>query len=107
MKQALALKLQQEIRDKEQSVMTASLMISQDLSPPKAEKDGWKILDSEKIQKAAAEARDEVSFCHTLQELQEPVQMMVQKKTTDNPLQWVCGVLTRVWHHLLELVIES
>ncbi|XP_066406978.1 coiled-coil domain-containing protein 146 [Molothrus aeneus] len=59
MKQALALKLQQEIRDKEQSVMTASLMISQDLSPPKAEKDGWKILDSEKIQKAAAEARAE------------------------------------------------
>ncbi|XP_071280081.1 coiled-coil domain-containing protein 146 isoform X2 [Agelaius tricolor] len=59
MKQALALKLQQEIRDKEQSVMTASLMINQDLSPPKAEKDGWKILDSEKIQKAAAEARAE------------------------------------------------
>ncbi|NXW67756.1 CC146 protein, partial [Hirundo rustica] len=31
MKQALALKLQEEIRDKEQSVMTASLMISQGL----------------------------------------------------------------------------
>uniref|UniRef100_A0A8C3Q8Q3 Uncharacterized protein n=1 Tax=Geospiza parvula TaxID=87175 RepID=A0A8C3Q8Q3_GEOPR len=60
MKQALALKLQQEIRDKEQSVMTASLLISQDLSPPKAEKVGWEILDSEKIQKAEAEARAEV-----------------------------------------------
>ncbi|KAF2981370.1 hypothetical protein EK904_002922, partial [Melospiza melodia maxima] len=107
MKQAFALRLQQEIRDKEQSVMTASWMISQGLSPPKAEMDEWKILDSEKIQKAEAEARAEVSFCHTLQELQEPVQMMVQKETTDNPLQWVCGVLTLVWHHHLKLVIES
>lgn len=105
MKKALAIKLQQEIKDKEQSVMTASL-ISQGLSPSKAEKDGWKILDSEKIQKAAAEARA-VSFCHTLQERQEPVQMMVQKETTDSPLQWVCGVLTLAWQHHLELVIES
>uniref|UniRef100_A0A8C9MYV3 Cilia- and flagella-associated protein 157 n=1 Tax=Serinus canaria TaxID=9135 RepID=A0A8C9MYV3_SERCA len=80
MKQALAIKLQQEIRDKEQSVMTASLTISQGLSPSTAQKDGWKILESEEIQKAAAEARA-VSFCHTLQELQEPVQMMVQKET--------------------------
>ncbi|XP_059329211.1 coiled-coil domain-containing protein 146 isoform X2 [Ammospiza nelsoni] len=59
MKQAFALRLQQEIRDKEQSVMTASWMISQGLSPPKAEMDDWKILDSEKIQKAEAEARAE------------------------------------------------
>lgn len=77
MKQALALKLQQEIRDKEQSLMALSFLISPGLSPPKAEKDRWKILDSEKIQKPEAEARAEVSFCHTLQELQEPVQMMV------------------------------
>uniref|UniRef100_A0A8C9MZD9 Uncharacterized protein n=1 Tax=Serinus canaria TaxID=9135 RepID=A0A8C9MZD9_SERCA len=55
MKQALAIKLQQEIRDKEQSVMTASLTISQGLSPSTAQKDGWKILESEEIQKAAAE----------------------------------------------------
>ncbi|XP_050841625.1 coiled-coil domain-containing protein 146 [Serinus canaria] len=59
MKQALAIKLQQEIRDKEQSVMTASLTISQGLSPSTAQKDGWKILESEEIQKAAAEARAE------------------------------------------------
>ncbi|XP_039579599.1 coiled-coil domain-containing protein 146 [Passer montanus] len=57
MKQALAIKLRQEIRDKEQFIMTASLMISQGLPPPKAEKDQWEILDNEKIQKAAAEAR--------------------------------------------------
>ncbi|XP_053798344.1 coiled-coil domain-containing protein 146 isoform X1 [Vidua chalybeata] len=57
MKQALAIKLQQEIRDKEQFVMTASLMISQGLPPPKAEKEQWKILRNEKTQKAAAEAR--------------------------------------------------
>ncbi|NXX33055.1 CC146 protein, partial [Nicator chloris] len=51
MKQALAIKLQQEIRDKEQFVMTASLMISQGLPPPKeAEKEWWK-------KKGVAEAR--------------------------------------------------
>ncbi|KAM4902084.1 coiled-coil domain-containing protein 146 [Sylvia borin] len=58
MKQALAIKLQQEIRDKEQFVMTASLMMSQGLPPPKeAEKERWKTLRNKKMQKAAAEAR--------------------------------------------------
>ncbi|KAM7057348.1 coiled-coil domain-containing protein 146 [Acridotheres tristis] len=58
MKQALAIKLQQEIRDKEQFVMTASLLISQGLPLPKeAEKERWKILCNEKMQKAEAEAR--------------------------------------------------
>ncbi|NWI41488.1 CC146 protein, partial [Picathartes gymnocephalus] len=58
MKQALAVKLQQEIRDKEQLVMTASLMRSQGLPPPKeAGKERWKFLHNEKMQKAAAEAR--------------------------------------------------
>uniref|UniRef100_A0A803V0L0 Coiled-coil domain containing 146 n=1 Tax=Ficedula albicollis TaxID=59894 RepID=A0A803V0L0_FICAL len=58
MKQALVIKLQQEIRDKEQFVMTASLMISQGLPFPKeAEKEQWKILHNEMMQKAAAEAR--------------------------------------------------
>ncbi|XP_066038919.1 coiled-coil domain-containing protein 146 [Chamaea fasciata] len=57
MKQALAIKLQQEIRDKEQFVMTASL-INQGLPPPKeAEKERWKILRNRRMQKAAAEAR--------------------------------------------------
>uniref|UniRef100_A0A8C3RBH7 Uncharacterized protein n=1 Tax=Cyanoderma ruficeps TaxID=181631 RepID=A0A8C3RBH7_9PASS len=83
MKQALAIKLQQEIRDKEQFVMTASLMISQGLPPPQeAEKERWKILRNKKMQKAAAEARAKVSFCHSLQELQEPVQVMVLIETT-------------------------
>lgn len=81
MKQALVIKLQEEIRDKEQFVMTASLMTSQGLPVPKeAEKERWNILRNGKMQKAAAEVR--VSFCHTLQELQEPVQMMVQIETT-------------------------
>ncbi|NXS33674.1 CC146 protein, partial [Pomatostomus ruficeps] len=58
MKQALAIKLQQEIRNKEQFVMSASLMKSQGLPPPKqAEKERWKMLRREKMQKAAAEAR--------------------------------------------------
>lgn len=89
MKQALAIKLQQEIRDKEQFVMSASLTISQGLLPPKeAEKKRWKILHNEKVQKAAAEARAKVSFCHILQELQEPVQMMVQTETTTTVGLW-------------------
>ncbi|NXR99941.1 CC146 protein, partial [Oxylabes madagascariensis] len=58
MKQALATKLQQEIRDKEQFLTTASWMISQGLPPPKeTEKDRWKILHTEKMQKAVAKAR--------------------------------------------------
>nr|XP_030119605.3 coiled-coil domain-containing protein 146 isoform X1 [Taeniopygia guttata] len=57
MKQALAIKLHQEIRDKEQFLITSSMMISQGLPPPKAEKERWKTLHNEKIQKAAAEAR--------------------------------------------------
>lgn len=56
MRQALTIKLQQEMRDKEQFVVTASLMINQGLPPPKeAEKERWKML-----------ARAKVSFCHTL-----------------------------------------
>ncbi|NXQ48784.1 CC146 protein, partial [Catharus fuscescens] len=58
MKQALVIKLQEEIRDKEQFVMTASLMISQGLPFPKeAEKERWKNLRNGKMQKAAAEVR--------------------------------------------------
>lgn len=106
MKQALAIKLHQEIRDKEQFLMTSSTMISQGLPSPKAEKEWWKTLRNEKIQKAAAEARAKVSLCHTLQELQEP-SAYDSTETTDNPLQWVCGLSTLVWQHHLELVIES
>ncbi|XP_054673482.1 coiled-coil domain-containing protein 146 isoform X3 [Grus americana] len=58
MKQALAIKLQQEMREKEQFLMTVSSRIEQGLPPPKETENEWlKILDNEKMQKAAAEAR--------------------------------------------------
>ncbi|XP_054034492.1 coiled-coil domain-containing protein 146 [Dryobates pubescens] len=58
MKQALATKLQQEMRDKEQFLMTVSSRIDQGLPPPKETENEWlKILRNEKMQKAAAEAR--------------------------------------------------
>ncbi|KFV42878.1 Coiled-coil domain-containing protein 146 [Tyto alba] len=58
MKQALAIKLQQEMRDREQFLMTVSSRIDQGLPPPKeTEKDWLKVLRNEKMQKEAAEAR--------------------------------------------------
>lgn len=64
MKQALAIKLQQEMRDKEQFFMTVSSRIDQGLPPPKETENEWlKVLRNEKMQKAAAEARAKVSFC--------------------------------------------
>lgn len=68
MKQALAIKLQQEVRDKEQFLMTVSSRLDQGLPPPKETENEWlKILRNEKMQKEAAEARAKVSFCHMLQ----------------------------------------
>lgn len=67
MKQALAIKLQQEMRDKEQFLMTVSSRIDQGLPPPKETEIEWlKVLRNEKMQKDAAEARAKVSFCHML-----------------------------------------
>ncbi|XP_068023450.1 coiled-coil domain-containing protein 146 isoform X4 [Melanerpes formicivorus] len=61
MKQALATKLQQEMRDKEQFLMTVSSRIDQGLRPPKETENEWlKILRNKKMQKAAAEARAKV-----------------------------------------------
>nr|XP_013035860.2 coiled-coil domain-containing protein 146 isoform X1 [Anser cygnoides]XP_047924370.1 coiled-coil domain-containing protein 146 isoform X1 [Anser cygnoides] len=58
MKQALAIKLQQEMRDKEQFLMTVSARIDQGLPPPKETEIEWlKILRNEKVYKEAAEAR--------------------------------------------------
>ncbi|NXW93606.1 CC146 protein, partial [Alopecoenas beccarii] len=58
MKQALAIKLQQEVRDKEQFLMTVSSRIDQGLPPPKEIEIEWlKVLRNEKMQKDAAEAR--------------------------------------------------
>ncbi|KAK2535582.1 Ccdc146 [Columba livia] len=58
MKQALAIKLQQEMRHKEQFLMTVSSRIDQGLPPPKETEMEWlKVLRNEKMQKDAAEAR--------------------------------------------------
>nr|XP_021156315.1 coiled-coil domain-containing protein 146 isoform X3 [Columba livia] len=58
MKQALAIKLQQEMRHKEQFLMTVSSRIDQGLPPPKETEIEWlKVLRNEKMQKDAAEAR--------------------------------------------------
>ncbi|XP_030336797.1 coiled-coil domain-containing protein 146 isoform X2 [Strigops habroptila] len=58
MQQALAIKLQQEVRDKEQLLMIVSSRIDQGLPPPEEiENECLKILRNEKMQKEAAEAR--------------------------------------------------
>ncbi|NXE08225.1 CC146 protein, partial [Lophotis ruficrista] len=58
MKQALVVKLQQEMRDKEQFLLTVSSRIDQGLPPPKETENEWlKVLRNEKMQKEAAEAR--------------------------------------------------
>uniref|UniRef100_A0A8C8AD16 Coiled-coil domain-containing protein 146 n=2 Tax=Otus sunia TaxID=257818 RepID=A0A8C8AD16_9STRI len=58
MKQALAIKLQQEMRDKERFLMTVSSRIDQGLPPPKETENEWlKVLRNEKMQREAAEAR--------------------------------------------------
>ncbi|NWU95922.1 CC146 protein, partial [Upupa epops] len=58
MKRALAIKLQQEMKDKEQLLMTLSSRINQGLPPPKEIENEWlKVLHHEKMQKTAAEAR--------------------------------------------------
>ncbi|XP_033919248.1 coiled-coil domain-containing protein 146 [Melopsittacus undulatus] len=58
MQQALAIKLQQEVRDKEQFLMIVSSRIDQGLPPPEEiENECLKILRNEKMQKEAAEAR--------------------------------------------------
>uniref|UniRef100_A0A8B9D5K6 Coiled-coil domain containing 146 n=1 Tax=Anser cygnoides TaxID=8845 RepID=A0A8B9D5K6_ANSCY len=62
MKQALAIKLQQEMRDKEQFLMTVSARIDQGLPPPKETEIEWlKILRNEKVYKEAAEAREQAA----------------------------------------------
>ncbi|XP_010182609.1 PREDICTED: coiled-coil domain-containing protein 146 [Mesitornis unicolor] len=67
MKQALASKLQQEVREKEQFLMTVSSRINQGLPPPKETEHEWlKILRNERMQKEAAEARAK----HTAEEKQ-------------------------------------
>ncbi|NWH81524.1 CC146 protein, partial [Piaya cayana] len=58
MKKALVIKLQQEMRDKEQFLMTVSSRIDQGLPLPKEIENEWlKVLRNEKMQKEAAEAR--------------------------------------------------
>ncbi|NXU52139.1 CC146 protein, partial [Turnix velox] len=58
MKQALTIKLQQEVKDKEQFFVTVSSRIDQGLPPPRETESEWlKVLRNEKMQKEAAEAR--------------------------------------------------
>ncbi|NWU64260.1 CC146 protein, partial [Pterocles burchelli] len=58
MKQALAIRLQEEMRDKELFLMIVSSGIDQGLPPPKETENEWlKVLRNEKMQKEAAEAR--------------------------------------------------
>ncbi|XP_057278533.1 coiled-coil domain-containing protein 146 isoform X1 [Pezoporus wallicus] len=58
MQQELAIKLQQEVRDKEQFLMIVSSRIDEGLPPPEEiENECLKILRNEKMQKEAAEAR--------------------------------------------------
>ncbi|NXA50716.1 CC146 protein, partial [Nothocercus julius] len=58
MKQALAIKLQQEVRDREQFLVTVSSRVDQGLPLPQDTEREWlKVLRNEEMQKAAAEAR--------------------------------------------------
>ncbi|XP_032298218.1 coiled-coil domain-containing protein 146 isoform X2 [Coturnix japonica] len=58
MKQALAIKLHQEMRDREEFLMIVSSRIEQGLPPPKETEIEWlKVLRNEKMHKEAAEAR--------------------------------------------------
>ncbi|XP_053924546.1 coiled-coil domain-containing protein 146, partial [Cuculus canorus] len=58
MKKALVIKLQQEMRNKEQFLMTVSSRIDQGLPLPKETENEWlKVLRNEKMRKEAAEAR--------------------------------------------------
>nr|XP_009667759.1 PREDICTED: coiled-coil domain-containing protein 146 [Struthio camelus australis] len=58
MKQAFAIKLHQEVRDREQFLMIVSSRIDQGLPlPQETEREWLKVLRNEKMQKAAAEAR--------------------------------------------------
>ncbi|NWX99837.1 CC146 protein, partial [Nothoprocta ornata] len=58
MKQALTIKLQQEVRDREQFLLTISSRMEQGLPLPQDTEREWlKVLRNERMQKAAAEAR--------------------------------------------------
>ncbi|NXN08513.1 CC146 protein, partial [Indicator maculatus] len=58
MKQALATKLQQEMRNKEEFLTTVSSRIDQGLPPPKETENEWlKIICNEKMQKARAKVK--------------------------------------------------
>ncbi|NXJ05963.1 CC146 protein, partial [Odontophorus gujanensis] len=58
MKQALAIKLQKEMKDKEEFLMIVSSRIDQGLPPPKETEMEWlKVLRNEKVHREAAEAR--------------------------------------------------
>uniref|UniRef100_A0A8D0GWM7 Coiled-coil domain containing 146 n=1 Tax=Sphenodon punctatus TaxID=8508 RepID=A0A8D0GWM7_SPHPU len=57
MKQAIAIKLQQEARDKEQFLMTVSSRIEKGLPPPEEIKEEWLKVLHDELHRAAAEAK--------------------------------------------------
>ncbi|KFZ67849.1 Coiled-coil domain-containing protein 146, partial [Podiceps cristatus] len=86
MKQALAIKLQQEMRDKEQFLMSISSRIDQGLPPPKETETEWlKILRNEKMQKEAAEARAK----HAAEEAQATAPGCVRTTAEQRPTAYV------------------
>uniref|UniRef100_A0A8C2SY63 Coiled-coil domain containing 146 n=1 Tax=Coturnix japonica TaxID=93934 RepID=A0A8C2SY63_COTJA len=73
MKQALAIKLHQEMRDREEFLMIVSSRIEQGLPPPKETEIEWlKVLRNEKMHKEAAEAREEAAVLGHVHTTAEP-----------------------------------
>ncbi|NWX38996.1 CC146 protein, partial [Steatornis caripensis] len=86
MKQALAIKLEQEMRDKEQFLMTVSSRIAQGLPPPKETENEWlKTLRNEKMQREAAEARAK----HAAEEEQAAVPGNVHTTAEKRPTTYI------------------
>ncbi|NXK46565.1 CC146 protein, partial [Chauna torquata] len=86
MKQAVAIKLQQEMRDKEQFLITVSSRIDQGLPPPKETESEWlKILRNEKMHKEAAEARAR----HAAEEEQAAVPGCVHTTAEQRPTAYI------------------
>lgn len=64
MNQAGAIKLQQEMRDKEQFLIYITSRLQKGLPPPKEVENEWlKVLRDEEVHKAATEAKAKVSLC--------------------------------------------
>ncbi|XP_057278539.1 coiled-coil domain-containing protein 146 isoform X6 [Pezoporus wallicus] len=86
MQQELAIKLQQEVRDKEQFLMIVSSRIDEGLPPPEEiENECLKILRNEKMQKEAAEARAK----HTAEEGQAAAPGYIRTTAEPRPTAYI------------------